>query len=285
MTALPEGMTGFVSGGYIANGSSTGSNRLGAAGGQQLAYGSMGLEIEAAPDLTVGTAFGYAYGFSAPGEVGRTESRTTQVAAYGSYRLGGGAYVAGLASAEIGRMSTQRQAATGNMAYNLLRRDRNEPLRGDGGDRHQPRHRPRPDADAARGARLFVLPARRVRGAGRRDRRCRWTICVCSGSRPGSAPGLPARCGWAPGRFSRSSRPITSTPSSGANDGMSVRFADVPDFAFALPYANGDTSWGEVRGGLTLTNGRFSFGGGVETSIGRQGVRDDRAVADFTFRF
>ena len=69
MTALPEGMTGFVSGGYIANALQHRQQPAGRRGGQQLAYGSMGLEIEAATNLTVGTAFGYAYGFSAPGEV------------------------------------------------------------------------------------------------------------------------------------------------------------------------------------------------------------------------
>ena len=72
---------------------------------------------------------------------------------------------------------------------------------------------------------------------------------------------------------------------SGADDGMRVSFAQVPDFAFALPFADGDASWGEVRGGFTLDNGRFGFGAGVETAIGRSGYQDDRAVADFTYRF
>ncbi len=72
---------------------------------------------------------------------------------------------------------------------------------------------------------------------------------------------------------------------SGADDGMSVRFASIPDFAFMLPFANGDRSWAEVRGGLTMTNGIVSFGAGVETSIARSGFQDDRAVADLTIRF
>lgn len=284
MTALPEGMTGFVSGGYLANGSSMGSNRLGAAGGQQLAYGSMGLEIEAATNLTVGTAFGYAYGFSAPGEVGRTESRTTQVAAYGSYRLGGGAYVAGLASAEIGSMTTERQAATGNMAYNRYGATETS--------RYGAMIETGVNLGIGRGLTLtpraaLAYSSYQLGGFEERGGDTNLQMDDLRLQRLESRVG--ARLAGTMRMGAWSLQPQLQADFvhtlSGANDGMSVRFADVPDFAFTLPYANGDTSWGEVRGGLTLTSGRVSFGTGVETSIGRQGVRDDRAVADFTFRF
>jgi outer membrane autotransporter protein len=72
---------------------------------------------------------------------------------------------------------------------------------------------------------------------------------------------------------------------SGTNDGMTVRFANAPGYAFALPLANGDSSWAEVKGGMKLTNGVFEFGAGVESSLGRSSYKDDRAVADFTWRF
>ncbi len=284
MTALPEGMTGFVSSGYIANGSSTGSNRLGAAGGQQLAYGNMGLEIEAAPNLTVGTAFGYAYGFSAPGETGRTESRTTQVAAYGSYRLGGGAYVAGLASAEIGSMTTERRAAAGSMAYNLYGATDTS--------RYGATIETGINLGIGRGLTLtpraalayssYQLGGFEERG-GETNLRLDDMRVQRLETRFGARLAGTMRMGaWSLQPQIQADFVHTL---SGSNDGMSVRFADIPDFAFTLPYANGDTSWGEVRGGLTLASGRVSFGTGVETSIGRQGVRDDRAVADFTFRF
>jgi hypothetical protein len=71
----------------------------------------------------------------------------------------------------------------------------------------------------------------------------------------------------------------------GARDGLTVRFAAAPDVAFALPLANGDSDWAEVKGGLRLTNGRYELGTGVESSLGRAGFRDDRAVADFVYRF
>ncbi len=169
LPALPEGMSGFVSSGYVTGASATGDNRLGAAGGQHIAYGSMGLEVEATPRLTIGSAFGYAYGFSAPG-LDRAESRTTQVAAYGSYRFGGGVYVAGVAAAEMSRTTVERQVATGELAFDLFGATEFEPLLGDGRGRRQPAGRPGADADAAGGARLLAPPHGRLRGAGRRDR-------------------------------------------------------------------------------------------------------------------
>jgi hypothetical protein len=71
----------------------------------------------------------------------------------------------------------------------------------------------------------------------------------------------------------------------GSEGGMKVRFANAGDHIFALPMAGGDTSWAEARGGLKLTNGNLEFGAGLETTVGRAQVRNDRAVADFTFRF
>ena len=66
---------------------------------------------------------------------------------------------------------------------------------------------------------------------------------------------------------------------------MTVRFAGASDVPIALPFAGGDTSWGEVKGGIQLTNGTVQFGASFETAIGREAFRDDRAMADFTLRF
>jgi hypothetical protein len=72
---------------------------------------------------------------------------------------------------------------------------------------------------------------------------------------------------------------------SGANNGLSVRFANAPDVAFLLTLAGGDTDWAKVKGGVKLTNGPFELGAGFQSAIGRSDFSDDRAVADFTFRF
>jgi|GEM_PF-5438949 len=280
MTALPQGMTGFISSGYSA----TGANRLGASGGQHVAYASMGLEIEASPGFTLGTAFGYASGFSAPGEAGRTDSRTSQAAAYGSYRLGGGVYVAGLASAEIGRTSMQRRAATGDAAYNLY------------GATETSRYKAMVEAgvnlNVGRGLTLtpratLAYSSYQLGGFEERGGEVALQMDDLRLQRLETRLGARFAGEMRMGRWAL--RPQIQVDMvhalSGATDGMSVRFASVPDFAFTLPLADGDRSWGEVRGGLTVDNGRFSFGTGIETSIGRAGVRDDRAMADFAIRF
>lgn len=280
MTALPEGMTGFVTSGYSA----TGSNRLGASDGQHVAYASMGLEIEASPGFTVGSAFGYASGFSAPGDIGRTESRTSQAAAYGSYRLGGGAYVAGLASAEIGRISMQRRTATGDVAYDLY------------GATETSRYNAMVEAgvnlNVGRGLTLtpratLAYSSYHLGGFEERGGDAALQMDDLRLQRLETRLGARFAGQMRMGRWSLQPQlQVDMVHSlSGANDGMSVRFASVPDFAFTLPLANGDSSWGEVRGGVTVDNGRFSFGTGVETSIGRAGVRDDRAMAEFAIRF
>jgi outer membrane autotransporter protein len=72
---------------------------------------------------------------------------------------------------------------------------------------------------------------------------------------------------------------------SGADTGMNVRFASAPDLAFALPLAGGSTSWAEAKGGVKLVNGPMEIGAGMQTSLGRTSLRDDRAVLDFSLRF
>ncbi|HWT11261.1 MAG TPA: autotransporter domain-containing protein, partial [Allosphingosinicella sp.] len=261
-TALPRGMTGFVSSGYVASASTTGANRLGASGGRHITYANMGLEVEATSNLTVGTAFGYAYGFSAPG-LDRSEARTTQAAAYGTYRVGGGFYVSGLASAEISRAHMERQVATGDLSANLY------------GATDTSRYAAMAEAgrnvDLGRG--LTVTPRAalaysmyRLSGfeetGGETALRLDDVNLRRLESRVGARLSGEMRLGgW-------SMRPQLQADLvhmlSGADAGMTVRFANIPDVAIALPFADGDRSWGEVRGGLTMSNGRLSFGAGVE---------------------
>jgi subtilase-type serine protease len=280
---LPQGMTGFANSGYVSGGSTTGVNRLGAGGGRHIAYGSMGLEAEVAPSLTVGTAFGYAYGFSAPGTE-RAEAKTTQVAAYGSYRLGGGAYVAGLAAAEISRTEMERNVATGDLAFDLQGATRTS--------RYTAQVEAGTNVGIAPGLTLtprVALAYSRYHLGGFDERGGEAALRLNDlrlqqlDTRVGARLAGEMRLGsWA-------LRPEIQADLvhnlSGAQNGLNVSFAEVPDFAFALPLANGDTSWGEVRGGFTLDNGRFGIGAGVETAIARNGYHDDRAVADFTYRF
>jgi hypothetical protein len=280
---MPRGMSGFISGGATMNRASYGTGQANVQA-QRSSHVGMGLEMELADGLTVGTAFGIASGFSAPG-VDRTEAKTTQVAAYGSYRLGGGAYVGGVASAETSRANFQRNAQTGDAVFDL----------------HGATTSSRYNLMAEAGVNLPVAPGitltpRAQLGYGRYElggfRENGGEVALQlddlklervearMGARLAGSHGLGG--GW------------TLTPQlqgdyvrllAGSSDGMKVRFANAGDHVFALPLAGGDTSWAEARGGLSVTNGRFAIGAGMETSIGRTDARDSRAVADMTFRF
>jgi subtilase-type serine protease len=283
--SLPEGMTGFVASGFTSGGSTIGENRAGMHGGQRSWYVGMGLEMEVMPELTIGTAFGYATGFAAPGGTdGRTESQMTQAAFYGAYQLGGGAYVAGLASAEMGRTTMQRYASTGVAAFDLF------------GATDTQRFHLMAEAgvalDAGRG--LTVTPRAQMGWSSYQMGGFRETGGVTAlqlddlrlqrlegrvGARVAGSANI---AGWT--LEPHVTADMVSTLS-GANAGMSVRFANAGNHAFMLPIAGGDRAWGEVRGGLKATSGRLSFGAGIESSIGRSDLRDDRAVADFTLRF
>jgi subtilase-type serine protease len=283
--SLPEGMTGFVASGFTSGGSTIGENRAGMHGGQRSWYVGMGLEMEVMPELTIGTAFGYATGFAAPGGTdGRTESQMTQAAFYGAYQLGGGAYVAGLASAEMGRTTMQRYASTGVTAFDLF------------GATDTQRFHLMAEAgvalDAGRG--LTVTPRAQMGWSSYQMGGFRESGGVTAlqlddlrlqrlegrvGARIAGSANI---AGWT--LEPHVTADMVSTLS-GANAGMSVRFANAGNHAFMLPIAGGDRAWGEVRGGLKATSGRLSFGAGIESSIGRSDLRDDRAVADFTLRF
>jgi subtilase-type serine protease len=283
--ALPNGMTGFVSSGYLEGGSVTGGDRAGLGQGQRSWHVAMGLEVEAAPGFTIGSAFGFADGNAVPGAGGRSEARTTQAAAYGSYRLGGGAYVAGLASADISRSYTERAGIAPDFSATLI------------GASDTARYGAMVEAgvnlDAWRGLTLTpraALAYQSVHYAGFRERGSETALQLDDlkvnelQARFGAELGGEMRLagGWAlqpqlRGDYVRSL--------AGANAGMMVRFANAPEVAFALPLVGGDSQWGELRGGLRLTNGSLSFGAGVETSIGRSDWTDRRAVADVAFRF
>jgi uncharacterized protein with beta-barrel porin domain len=118
MNRLPKGVTGFLSGG-IMSGTSTYGQQASFNGGARSWHIGMGLETEIASGLTFGTAFGYAQGSSSP-EGDRSQSKTTQVAAYGSYQLGGGTYLGAVASAEMARADVSRLGNDGISALQLF---------------------------------------------------------------------------------------------------------------------------------------------------------------------
>lgn len=283
--ALPQGVTGFVTSGYSVAGTTLGSDRLGSYGGQRTLHVGMGLETEVAPGFTMGTAFGFADGLSRPGATSRSETRTSQVAAYGSYRLGGGAYVAAVASADMSRFDLARDVTAG-LAPTLLN-----------GATETSRLTARAEAGVnlavSRGLTLtprVAVAYSSYRLGGFREQGGEAALQFDEmnlqqlESRMGVALSgqtvLPG--GW---RFIPQIRGDVVRLLSGADDGMMVRFANAPAYAFALPLYGGDSTWGEVRGGWRLANGPLEFGAALEANIGRASFRDERAVGDITFRF
>jgi hypothetical protein len=66
---------------------------------------------------------------------------------------------------------------------------------------------------------------------------------------------------------------------------LQLRFLDASNVGIALPIALQDASYGELKGGFTLTNGVVAFGAVVETRTGGQLYRDDRAALNFSMAF
>lgn len=280
---LPDKVSGFISGGYDGGslsfaGSETGANRTSW-------HMAMGLEMEAASNLTLGTAFGLVDGQSMLSG-SRAESRTSQAIGYGSYRLGGGAYVAGLASVSYSTIGLQRGVTTGidRFSLNGTTRALSYDLQAEASI----------NLDVARG--LIVTPRASVRYAaneisGFRERGGEIALLVDDlkdrrvegrlGARLSGSTAL-GRSGWS---FTPQLSADMVRTVAGGETSITVRFAEAAEFAFALPAFSQDRSWGEMRGGFQLSSGPLSFGAAVQSDVGRSDYRDNRAVADVTLRF
>jgi outer membrane autotransporter protein len=281
-TGLPSGMSAFVAGGSSAHSSAYGGATFGQ--GEFSTYMSSGLEYRVAPRLTFGTAIGYAEGSSAPG-ADQSKTKTSQVAMYGSYRLGGGAYVGGLAAAETSRAEMSRNVSTGDTILDLT-----------GATRSQ-RYTASIEAGVNVGVadKLMLTPRAQLaysnyhldgfsenggEAALRMDDLRLQKVEARIGAKLTGSASLGKGWSFVPELEANYVRLV-----SGADDGMAVRFANAADYRFFLPIADGGRSRGEVRGGLRLTNGPLEVGTAVQASIGGGALDDRRATADVTLRF
>ncbi len=279
---LPKGVSGFVTGGDSVSQSSYGGGQLGQ--GQQSSYVAVGLEQQLNSKLTIGTAMGYADGVSIPGS-DQARVKTSQAALYGSYRLGGGAYVGGIASAETSSTNVSRMASTGNATFDLT-----------GATRSQ-----RYTATAEAGVNLGVgkgltvtpraqLAYSRYHLGGFRENGGDVAMQMDDLSqtkleaRLGAklAGNTPIGGGWS---FVPQIQADFVHLLSGANNGLAVRFANAADYRFFLPLTAGGSSYGEVRGGFRVAKGNLEFGAGVAATIGNAAVRDNRALANVSLSF
>ncbi|GJL94500.1 MAG: hypothetical protein DHS20C05_09050 [Hyphococcus sp.] len=72
---------------------------------------------------------------------------------------------------------------------------------------------------------------------------------------------------------------------SGNDTNFDLRFLDAQNVALALPVALQNTSYGELRGGLSLRKGPLAFDATVETYVGQKLLRDNRAFLNMTYKF
>lgn len=278
---LPEGVAGFVSGGTFG-GNVDGASNL-ADGGQYGSYFGMGLERSVSQKASVGIAVGYADGRELTSS-GTSRAATSQLAAYGSYKLGGNAYLGGMASMENVEIDTQRAGFDGGTDQRLY------------GASTMTRYA----ANAEIGVNLplgkgMTLTPRAQLGydltnlGGYTEQGSQVALRI-DGLNTES---LSARSGFKLAGSHTTMSGWTVTPQLnadyvrrvGGSDDMTVRFAAADDIGILLPLDQGDTSWAEIRGGLSVARGNLSFGAGFETAIDRQAFRNDRAMVEFGYRF
>ena len=280
--SLPENVSGFLAGGFESGARSFADPGVSA---QRSAWHlAMGIEMEAASNLTLGSAFGVVHGRSNVTGA-EAETDTSQAIGYGSYRLGGGVYVAGLASVSYSRIGVQRGVTTGIDRFNLngTTRALSYDLQAETGV----------NLGIANGLSLTPRASLRYSAnevSGYRERGSEVALLVddISDKR------VEARLGASFSGSTKLGNGWTFVPQlsadmvetvAGGNSGLTVRFAEAAGVAFTLPAFSQDRSWTEVRGGMNLTNGPLSFGAAVQSDIGRSDYRDNRAVANVTLQF
>lgn len=281
--ALPEGMSGFVTGGVFgAKDLSISSDRI--EDSARSTYFGMGLEHEVARGFLVGLAVGHASGLSANGN-NQARSRMDQVSVYGSYQLGSSAYFGFAANMEQAKIRTNRSGFnTGGISGLFGEQDASRVialteaglnLGVTGGLTMTPRVQ-------LGYSRTYLSNLNEVGGE------AAFAIDDITTQRVDAKFGVKLAGkqslgdGWT---FVPQMQADYVRLLDGANSGLEVRFAAADHVAIALPLVNGASNWGEFKGWLAIDNGTVQFGAGFETSVGRGQLRNDRAVVDMTIRF
>ena len=284
---LPDGMSGFVAGGFaIDRGTALTGGTVDRADGFRTWHVAFGLEQAVAPETTIGFATAAGSGTSgARRGAAWTRSDTRQAALYGAQRLGGGAYVAGLASAAFSRGSTSRRLNLGDVGYALGGSPdlRSTTLVSEAGwnvgvsrtltltpraslrfvDTHVGRYR-----EAGGDAALLIDGQDFARGEAR------------FGAKLAGAVRLGRSWSFEPHFQADWVRNL-----SGDEDPTIARFALASDYAIDLPGAFRDRAWAELRGGFRLVNGPLALGLTTDTSVARSEYHEDRTLATLDLAF
>lgn len=279
--SLPDHVSGFVYAGYRRL-NDTGAT-VGARDESGTWHMAMGLELAVDDRSALGTAFGYSRGER---QIGGTVAQvvTSHAALYGSHQLGGGAYVGGQVSMAHSSLDAASGASFGGTGFALDSRASNYAGVVELGYNH------------AMGD-LTLTPRTRLEYssyaiAGFQDRQSRLAMNVDGIDRAG----FDWRAGFRLSGNAKLGRAGTWTVQpemqfdyvqrlSGNETRIDLRFLEADTLDISLPVALHDGEYGELRGGLTITDGRFSFGAALETQFGQDFYRDERGVVSVSFAF
>ncbi|AMO71461.1 autotransporter family protein [Sphingorhabdus sp. M41] len=278
---LPENMSGFMSAGYDRSSLAFSDNNIGTE--QASWHIAMGLEFGLDDRTTFGTAFGYANGVQElGGSVANVE--TNQASVYGNYRLGGNFYIGGQASMAYSQIDSNSRVTAGLSASNLNINSLAFASEIEAGYNI--------NVDG-----LMLTPRASIGYSsytvdGFRDSAGSLALAVDDISRSGleakvgmkisGSTKLSYASGWS---FQPTMKLDYVNRISGNDTNFRVRFLDAENVSLLLPIGLQDASYGEMKGGFSFTNGALSFGAAVESRLGQQIYRDDRAMMNMSLRF
>ena len=279
--ALPENMSGFMSAGFAQSSLAFSDNNSGVEQGSW--HIAMGLEYGLNDHTTFGTAFGYANGVQeVGGSVANVE--TNQASVYGNYRLGGNFYIGGQASMAYSKIDSSSRITAGLSTSNLNTNSLAFASEIEAGYNI--------DVDG-----LMLTPRASIGYSsyavdGFRDSAGSLALAVDEISRSGleAKVGLKisgsTKLGFASGwSFQPAMKLDYVNRVSGNDTNFRVRFLDAENVSLLLPIGLQDASYGEIKGGFSFTKGDLSFGAAVESRLGQQIYRDDRAMMNMALRF
>lgn len=279
--ALPENMSGFMSAGFQQSSLAFSNNNSGVQQGSW--HIAMGLEFGLSDRTTFGTAFGYANGVQEVGG-GVANVETNQASVYGNYRLGGNFYFGGQASMSYSQIDSNSRIAAGLSSSNLNTNSLAFASEIEAGYNI--------DVDG-----LTLTPRASIGYSsynveGFRDSAGSLALAVDEISRSGleAKVGLKisgsTKLGFASGwSFQPAMKLDYVNRISGNDTNFRVRFLDAENVSLLLPIGLQDASYGEIKGGFSFSKGDLSFGAAVESRLGQQIYRDDRAMMNMALRF
>jgi hypothetical protein len=275
------GLSGFVTMSSDSVHSSYGDQR-GFNAGQHSRYYATGVEAPFG-DVRVGTAVGYAESVSQAG-VDSARSKLTQGAAYASVPLGGNAYFGGIVAAEEARSTSNRFGTdtVSNFRLNGGTHSSRYMATAEAGFRSPLGHGLSLNPRAQLGYSRYSLDGFREQGGETALELSSLKVSRLEARFGAKLDGTTHIAGWT---VSPQVQADYVRLLSGGDNGLSVRFAAAPDFAFALPLTNGASGWAEVKGGVSMSRGALTLGLTGQATAGDAPISDQRGLVSLSVKF